>query len=80
MTHLHKPDAAPKIRPSRIVITYSDPFDGTLLCVNDFLYEPRRASDGFYTRSIQIMKTGLKKIQSHILEGRDPVAKVELIP
>lgn len=77
-TIVKKVEPSPKT-PYRIKVTYADPFDGKLLCSSEFPYNKRMSADGFYTRGIRVMCKGLKSIQSHILEGREPKPKVEII-
>jgi len=67
------------IRPRRIIIKYTDPFDDTWLCSSNYCYDPRLSATGFYSHGIKIMRSGIKKIQSHILEGRTPKVSVEFI-
>ncbi len=63
----------------RIVLTYRDPFDDALLLKCDLLYQRRKSADGFYSRYAKCLKSGLKQIQSEILQGRDPKINVEIV-
>jgi hypothetical protein len=65
-------------RPVWVHVTYSDPFDGTMLCRSSMPYERRRAADGFYSRGVRVMKEGLKTICSKTLQGRTPSVSVKL--
>ncbi len=65
--------------PLRIVLTYRDPFDEALLLKCDLLYQRRKSADGFYSRYAKHLKSGLKQIQSEILQGREPKINVEII-
>ena len=67
------------VRPRRIIITYTDPFDDTMLAKSEMPYEPRRAATGFYSRYVSKCKQALKQIQSHILQGRDPKVTIEQV-
>lgn len=67
------------VRPRRIIITFTDPFDDTMLSQSNLVYEPRRAAKGFYTRYISKCKQMLKQIQSHILEDREPKVTIEQV-
>lgn len=67
------------VRPRRVVITYSDPFDGALLCEEDLCYDARKSADGYYTRRVKLAREAFKSIWSDVLQGRTPKIAVRLV-
>ena len=46
------------VRPRRVIIKYTDPFDGTWVGTIDYAYDPRLSADGFYSRGVKIKPDG----------------------
>jgi len=67
------------VRPRRIIVTFIDPFDDEPVAENNYHYDARLSADVFYSRHVRKVQQALKKIQSHILQGRTPRIEVCLV-
>ena len=67
------------VRPRRVVLTWTDPFDDTILCTEDLAYDARKSAAGYYTRRVKIAREAFKKIWSDVLQGRTPRVGVRIV-
>lgn len=79
VSRLPQPSGMSNVRPKRIVIEWSDPFDDRPLCSEDRCYEPRKAAEGFYLAHVNRLTAAYKSLFSDILQGRSPVVSVTFI-
>ena len=66
-------------RPRRVVLTWTDPFDGAFLCAEDIAYDARRAASGYYSRRVTLTRAAGRRIWSDALQGRTPRVGVRFV-
>ena len=67
------------VRPRRVVLTWTDPFDGAFLLAEDMPYNSRRSAAGYYTRRVKVSRPAIKDIWGETLQGRTPRVGVRLM-
>lgn len=66
-------------KPFRLIIWFSDPFDGKFLGSINLPYEQRKAVFSHYSNLAKKMKIGLCNIYPEILNGRKPRIHIEKV-